>query len=375
MDCNVYKTCPKEEKTNMIKLNKPDTNVIAAGCWGVYCQDGETIHKKLKVKKGISIELEKVVYGGKRVADCMSILSNLIDIDAVILAGDNVYGKSVDDSDINRPDINSFIDTLHDVDMQLDIGFRKCMRNVKTDTFMIGVGNHDVKTCDVINKQLSHNGIDRWKMPGLSYNQVYELNDGTRINYIFMDTNLYDIDENTGIAMLCPSVEYPIDAREKQVEWMAEVIIKNNCKWNIVIGHIPVVKIPHKKGHPIEIESFSDDLHRVSELILPHGNKLDLYLCADEHNQQYISCYKTDLNLPPIAVIGSGGNHLDKLKGIEEFKKLYGDCIKYTNDEDHGFVQLNITNDRILLIYYSTILDNSSNEFIPSQSAVFEIVS
>lgn len=374
MNCSSYNTCPKEKITNNITLNKSESTVLVAGCWGVYCQDGETIHKKLKLKKGISIESEKVVYGGKRVADCMSILSNLIDIDAVILAGDNVYGKSVDDNDINRPDIDSFIDTLHDVDMQLDVGFRKCMKNINTDTFLIGVGNHDTKTCDVINKQLAYNGINRWKMPGLSYNQVYELKDGTTINYIFIDTNLYDIDENTGIAELCPGVNYPTDARQKQVEWMAKVIIENNCKWNIVIGHIPVVKIPHKKGHPIEIQNFGDDLRQVSDRISTYGNKLDLYLCADEHNQQYISCDKNDFNLPPVAVIGSGGNHLDKLKGLDEFKMLYSDCVKYDNDKYHGFLQLNISNDKILLMYYSTIMDEEVNEFIPTQSAVFEIL-
>ena len=66
---------------------------------------------------------------------------------------------------------------------QLDKGFEKCMGKVETDNFFIGVGNHDIENCDVINEQLNYKNT-KWKMPALSYNVLVKMN-GFNVNLIF----------------------------------------------------------------------------------------------------------------------------------------------------------------------------------------------
>ncbi len=194
--------CPKGVSTSSIKPIKTDDGIfIFTGCWGVYCKTGP--HKKFKIKDPNKENDEKKDkrekkdkdyyenYGGRDVAQMMIDYSNKYNISAVILGGDNVY------SDYPSEDLLKYInkivkngDTkeikrikymLYDMDKQFVEGFENCIRHVKARDFLVGIGNHDIETCDILNKQLNYHN---WTMLGLYYNYSYMLNDEKIINVL-----------------------------------------------------------------------------------------------------------------------------------------------------------------------------------------------
>ena len=116
------------------------------------------------------------------------------------------------------------------------------------------------------------------------------------INLIFIDTNMYE-------GKWCQGL-YPESAYSEQDKWLGQTLLyKSDVKvWNIVIGHIPFLSNPHKKDMNIR------KVQQLYNLIQKYSNQIDLYMCADEHNQQYI----TQPGMPPQIISGSGGASLDE---------------------------------------------------------------
>lgn len=130
-------------------------------------------------------------------------------------------------------------------------------------------------------------------MPGLFFNQIFKLSDDTTINFVFIDTNMY---EKSGD--YCQGI-YPPGAKEEQSEWMKKVL-QSKSSWNIVIGHIPILCNSHKEKASSRVEK---ELFKTVE---PLSEFIDLYMCADE---QYI----TFQGLPPQA----GGAILDQVRVVD----------------------------------------------------------
>ena len=337
IDCTNYDDCPKGvEKTE--DIDKDNFSFLFVGCWGVYCKTGEHVSYKAK---GGKIKASMSNYGGKDCVDLMNCYSKIHSIDAVVLAGDNVYSyeasaELIDKYTKRQISDEDFKKSLYNMERQLSLGFKNCMEKVKVETFLIGVGNHDIETCDVLNQQMNYNSKDeKWVQPGLYYNYIYKLNDETKVNMIFIDTNIYDTSYCTG--------NYPEDARERQLEWLKRTLINDENTWNIVIGHIPFLCNSHKDDTSCRI---TPDLYNDIRSANEH-NSIDLYMCADEHNQQYI-LPNAESNMPPEVVAGSGGSVLDE--DIKNCPEINTQLARAT----YGFVAVNITSSKISLSFYST---------------------
>ena len=322
IDCTDYTNCPKE----IIYEEKIPDNVFTflfVGCWGVYCKKGK--HKVAKYKDK-EWSYKDVIYGQGYVVPMMIEYSQINRINAVVLAGDNVY------SDIPDENLKSIIEqdetkktSLYNIDKQLSKGFEDCMAGINTDQFLLGIGNHDIENCYILNKQLNY---PNWNMPGLSYNILYRLNT-YNINMIFIDTNMYE-------KKWCQGV-YPNYAISEQDKWLGHILqVSPKNTWNIVIGHIPFWANPHKGKERVEI--------KLLELIQKYSNLIDLYMCADEHNQQYI----TLPNLPPQVISGTGGAVLDNISISENLKNYTHVCRS-----EFGFVSVNVSNSQINLDFYT----------------------
>jgi len=376
--------CPKGITSEKITNIKSEEAVfIFTGCWGVYCKTGRNKRFKLKVpnkeegkkkdkEKGEKKEKDKEdgekkenkyeIYGGKDVAQMMIEYSNKYNISAVILGGDNIY------SDYPSEELLKYIDKivkngnleeikklkkevkniLYNMDKQFVEGFEKCIRQVKAKDFLVGIGNHDIETCDILNKQLNY---PNWTMLGLYYNYVYSLNDGKNINFVFIDTNIYEDGK------MCSGEPYPKNARSMQFKWLSNVLKENRSSWNIVIGHVPFIANSHKEGKPTRFsENLFRDLSMLSELI-------DLYLCADEHNQQYI----TYPSLPVEVISGSGGTVLDK--NIQVSEDLI-DSTKYRQANLFGFTALHISSENITIKFINKESENNKFEIYPLLSRI-----
>jgi hypothetical protein len=270
INCENYYDCPKEKNMGVIYIDKNSLETIFVGCWGTYCKKGEVTTGKFKDGKW---KKQEVIYGEGYVVDSMIEYSRNNDVEAVILAGDNVYSVPSDlVNDNEMVLLKSGLKSPYDIEKQLSIGFENCMKNVQTNNFLIGIGNHDIENCDVLNTQLSYSG---WNMPGLSYNVLYQTN-SCSINLIFIDTNMYDKSWCQGV--------YPENAEQNQKDWLSKTL-SYDYDWNIVIGHIPFLCNPHKKKGEKITARLEKGLY---ELIQENSDKIDLYMCADEHNQQYI---------------------------------------------------------------------------------------
>jgi hypothetical protein len=334
-DCSVYENCLKNQNI-VIDLHQDDFHMIVVGCWGVYCNDGEYIIAKSKKNE---LKQSMVQRGQKQVSDALVEFTKRNKVTDIYLAGDNVYQLGIKASS-EKKEVDEFLenkrrllqnatkqdlDPLKNIDMDLQIsqGFENCFYKAITDRFFLAIGNHDIENCQVLNKQYNYSV---WNLPALYYNVVYKLND-FKINIIVLDTNMFE-DET----VMCTQKPFSSEQKEAQKNWAMK--IRNMGDWNIVIGHIPFVANGHKpEKHPI----LTRDLH---DLVL--SMKPQLYICADEHNQQYINYEGIS-----IVIAGSGGTELDKT--LED--KIKGTL--YLNSA-YGFVSYRIDKKKLEIDFIST---------------------
>jgi hypothetical protein len=349
-DCENYDNCPKMiEKVE--KINKNILNTMFVGCWGVYCKKGRSIERKYKKdkKKGIKKKEDDVEYGGGIASDLMGEYSNNKNIDCVILGGDNVYSTLIDSKPENEKELNEYKIKSHDILGQLKEGYINCYRKkIKTKKFLVGIGNHDIISCDILNEQMNFYKVDsKWNLFGLSYIYSYILNDDTKINLIFIDTNMYDES-----SQYCQGT-YSSYHKDKQEEWLGKVLKENKKNWNIVIGHIPFICNLRKCSEDDDINGNIEDLTNNELLILlsKFHKYIDLYMSADEHNQQYIEYRDEDGVSINQVISGTGGSPLDTDLSCALKYKDIGGLIPGTQffRSGFGFVGMDIDRDIINL--------------------------
>jgi len=305
-DCTDYnsKSCPKG--LTIRKRNVGRLSTILMGCWGVYCWDGDVElgvynHKKQKMVT------DKEQFGQGRVVNSLRKYVSDENCDAIFLAGDNVYDYNIPKDKLleevfrgNKPDKKKY---QHDVsisgqriELQLSMGFKNCIEKVPVNDFFIAIGNHDVRTCHELNYQLNYGG--RYQLPALYYNVVYERLNGN-VNFIVLDTNAYSE------VYTCNQKDLYSQYIHSQNEWVKRTLAEENATWNIIVGHIPYIANGHKDDDKVSHNNLLGDLFReISEMKV----KVQAYMCADEHNQQFL--YDKKLNMA-LVVAGSGGTVLD----------------------------------------------------------------
>jgi hypothetical protein len=399
-NCTNYesKECPKGAE--IMKSCSLDNHFLMLGCWGVYCWSGiKDIYSWKEVKEGLNeilkrlidndilenFDLEKAtkeykldmlrtvldvpnsvlalfektteLYGQKSVAKDMVSFSKNNKTEALFLAGDNVYSYDVPKQKLlnlisdyknyeNYPTKVQYKrdNTIsgQDIDKQLSLGFRQCYKKLDISNIFVGLGNHDIQTCQDLNQQLNFDQKN-YQLPGTYYNVVYQLGN-YKVNFIMLDTNLIS-EEFT-----CDGVTKILESTKRdQVRWLHRILEKNNADWNIVFGHVPCKANGHKKKTPIihnqELEDIFTDIK--------HGNfpKVQLYMCADEHNQQYLHDDKLNMGL---VVAGCGGTALNT--DIQK-PEIYQDMTKFVSP-NFGFVSLKFNNDGTVAVnYHKTVID------------------
>lgn len=334
-DCTIYENCIRDQHIQIDMKNEEHLHMVAVGCWGVYCNDGEYIITKYKKGK---VEPIRVKRGQKRVANALIDYTEKNKVTDMYLAGDNVYQLGV--SATNEIAVAEMLkkkqelvqnmregelDPLQNFNIELQIseGFEKCFAEAKVDRFFLAIGNHDIENCEVLNKEYNYKG---WKIPSLYYNVVYKLRE-FNINVIVIDTNMFE-DE----PIMCSQEPFTEEQINRQINWALSVA--NQGDWNIVIGHIPYLSNGHKKDkHPVSRKRLADLINRMQ----PH-----LYICADEHNQQFILTEKT-----AIVIAGSGGTALDSILDNPIPETLY-------QSSEFGFVSYLIRESELTIDYVST---------------------
>ena len=238
----------------------------------------------------------------------------------MFLAGDNVYDVSTEDENKEGK--------RYDMNLQISKGFENCFRKANIDRFYIGIGNHDIEYCDVLNIQKNYEG---WNFPSLYYNVIYNMKNFI-INVILIDTNILE-DE----PIYCDNIPYKETELKDQLNWAKE--ISSYGDWKIVIGHIPYIANGHKTKRP---NVYNKGVEKILDIIKPH-----IYICADEHNAQALYIDKKKLLC---LVAGSGGTNLDNFVEPPNPNTIF-------RSKTFGFLSLNIEKDILTSKFISNTLN------------------
>jgi hypothetical protein len=371
-DCTQYDSpsCPKGQQMDK-KINEDELNVVMVGCWGVYCWDGnvdiesyeEPNPKKGKVNGIISKVTEK--YGQRSVISgiehyARKKIQKDKKVSAIFLAGDNVYSFNVPKQTLLDMITSGVYPTKKQyksdvkisgqrIEMQLSDGFTTCLKNIPVDDFFLTIGNHDVQNCHDLNAQLNYKYQDEnYKLVGLYYNVVYRLNEFT-VNFILIDTNMFS--EEFTCDQKTP---YTDEQKRTQKQWVIDTLKRDNCDFNIIIGHVPYKAHNHKKGKdPILNEDLDDLFQRIEKERCP---KVQVYMCADEHNQQFLYEPETRLSL---VVAGSGGTALDKDIFPDKYKN-----IGIYQEAFFGFVSFEFKKSDLILKYFRSEVETDQKDVL-----------
>jgi hypothetical protein len=372
-NCTNYDSdsCPKG-MTIIKKLNEPMISTIMVGCWGVYCWDGEVDIKEWKgLKDGEEIpeDVEKLfdkgteIYGQKSVVEGMKQYAEKKRTSALFLAGDNVYNFMVPKTALEQIAIKAVqtknkdiiptkaqykanpVFSGQEIERQLSQGFSECLRILPREmSIFLTIGNHDVQNCHDLNTQLNYYKTDpKYQLPGMYYNVIYNMQ-GFSVNFILIDTNMFTED------FTCDGkTEYTKEQKKEQAKWVRKALKKGGCEFNIMIGHVPYKANGHKEKKEKDKTIYTKGIEKIFEKIAEKGDKIpkiQVYMCADEHNQQFLYDPEKKLSL---VVSGSGGTALDTFIA----KGLYDDITKH-RDATFGFVGFEITRDFIDIQYIKT---------------------
>lgn len=283
-------------------------NFLAVGCWGVYCEEGE----KTIVKKGGNVKT--IVRGQGTVKNIIEKIIQEQDVKDLFLVGDNIYENSIDDDPEykkleNEDEKKQFIKNYSkepDINKQLNEGFSKCFMNNKIENYFVIAGNHDVKNCEILKREIEHQS---WTFPSLFYSVIYKVKNYD-VHIMFIDTNIIEyMIENKETLCHFGKVE---DLYQTQINCIKKNVenLGNNKVWKIMVGHIPYRALGHKTEKCIVDNS--KFMKPFFDIYQPH-----IYICADEHNQQFLTEnmeYKNMKYNVAFVVAGSGGTQLDDSK-------------------------------------------------------------
>jgi hypothetical protein len=274
-------------------------DVILLGCWNSGCTDKLNISHTKSIHQRLLVNLLRI-YDSQRSGNRVK-----------MFAGDNVY------------DVDGM--TMEQVVTE---GFR-CFGD--SEPTLLALGNHDV-SAETLKFQLNKsymetNIIDNnvsfgnWILPSAYYAVRYVLTNGTKLIYIFIDTNLL-IGEYGG------DVTLPADSKENMLIWLNKTLDENNTYVPIIIGHHPIFGFGHKDKRGIIVQLELSSLYKI---MVDHRAKV--YICADEHNLQHIYDLKNDIHMLICGSSpGSGGDETYTPKLISE-KRYGGNCIELFKGE------------------------------------------
>ena len=131
-----------------------------------------------------------------------------------------------------------------------------------------------------------------------------------------------------------------------------------------MIGHVPFTSNSHHEFKEGKSKTFSSIrvVEGLRDVIRKFSDRIDLYMCADEHNQQYI----TLPGMPPEVISGSGGAILDIYIRKDEDSYVYNNT--HFARAAFGFVAVVVDKSKIQLSYYGQFDEEPLEVFVTSIS-------
>jgi len=218
---------------------------FAIGDWG---REGEHLQKETAVEMG--------KYGDEN------------PVKFVVTTGDNFYETGI--KTVNDPFVKITFEDIYTA-------------NSLQIPWYATLGNHDYG--DNAQAQIDLTKVNkRWKMPSRYYSINEELSDGTKILFLFIDTNpfitkyqKFNVKETE---LFQKSVD-DLNAQgwKKQLKWIKSSLKNSDADWKIVVGHHPVLSGGKHKG--------AKELYKyIKPLFEKYG--VQMYICGHDHDIQYL---------------------------------------------------------------------------------------
>lgn len=193
------------------------------------------------------------------VAEAMGVVGERVRSRFTISTGDNFYLAGVTGVD--------------------DVKWERSFENIYTapslqSRWYVTLGNHDWQ--GNVPAQIAYTETsERWYLPAQYYSETLAIDDETRVQFVFLDTN---------------PLAYPEDYRrrfsdsgewdeEDQLRWLERTLANSDAAWKIVIGH-----------HPIYVGSTAySDNERLVERLVPLFEEygVQAYFAGHDHNLQH----------------------------------------------------------------------------------------
>lgn len=253
-------------------------------------------------------------YLQKETADAMSRYADEYPVKFVATTGDNFYEtgiKTVDD-----PLVKTTFEDIYNA------------KSLMVPWYAT-LGNHDYG--DNAQAQIDLTKVNaRWKMPSRYYSTDEELSDGTKIQFLYIDTNpfiLKYLKFNEKETELYQSSVDELNAQgwEAQLKWIESSLKNCDADWKIVIGHHPVYSGGKHKGAK-ELQQ------HLKPLFEKYG--VNMYICGHDHDIQYLK----DKNVNYF--VSGAGSVLRETKVIEQ--TVFSQSI-------NAFLSVKVTHDKALL--------------------------
>jgi hypothetical protein len=279
------------------------------------------------------------------------------DIDFITIAGDNYYPKKgvIEDKKFKMFEMTDFLS-----------GFECLPKDIKKYVLF---GNHDIEDIVVDEEKkeykckallLQKNIISGDKSYEIFDDIITKIYNNTLI--IMFDTSIYtllgdDIVNETCYKHIFSSqkIDKIKNLLEYQESKIKDIIIDNNCKNIIFIGHHPIIaKVLKKETNIFKAEDgIIRFFQNIKNLLI---NKNIFYLCADTHFYQKGIITIDEININQY-IVGTGGAEQDDLPKepmIENYDEIIYNILE--QDRSFGFISVNI-DDNISIDYLKTNID------------------
>lgn len=205
-------------------------------------------------------------YHQKEVAEQMGKAAVTIDAEFVISVGDNFYPNGVQSTQDHQW-MSSYEDIYTNMSLHND--------------WYVALGNHDYN--GNIQAQIDYSKVSRrWHMPSPYYKETFELEDGSKLLMVVMDSNPFiDGYYKKGEARHDNIVAQDTVAQKK---WLIEALDTKDAtiRWKVVVGHHPLYSGGKRKASP-DTTGFEKKFAALFDKY-----KVDAYLCGHEHDLQVI---------------------------------------------------------------------------------------
>lgn len=215
-------------------------------------------------------------------SDMIQKFENVLKPSFTIITGDNFYSE-------NDPNVKTNIDK----------GFDILTSKASDIPYFLLLGNHDVETRDILFTEIKKTFDDvifknsstffgKWILPGINY-LIKIKSPLASCCFLMVDTNIF-VEKMYAQARLSKNT-----IQSMLLEWIDSTLssIRDTPSQGpvFVVGHHPIYAFGHKTSRPI---IYNNELDELYALLIKHNVKF--YLCADEHNFQYIYDNNNDIH-------------------------------------------------------------------------------